>query len=333
MAISIKEPCNEDWKQMNPNERGAHCKHCALDVIDFTNKTPIEIRGILSDEFSSGKRVCGRITNYQLDQINDDFFKWKSEQEAFRAVWIFSLIAVFGLTLFSCQHAPTREMIDQMNIEANVALEVDTVQLDLKDSTEISKNNDSISCFTGDPWYPQIVTYVGVMPYDWKVVDLTKWITCEVVLGDFILTGSVTAAPDGDLEKFLKASPLLDPVQKPLVSPNKPKPNPQNERSDVRSQVIESGGDKKFEAFIFPNPIEITSRLFLNVLEAVPIDISLNRAGESEYFRHGQSEFDLGKHQIDLKLNKLEPGEYQLKLFAAGQLSVLDFKVLENLNS
>lgn len=329
MAISIKKPCNEDWNQMTPNERGAHCKHCALDVIDFTNKTPLEIRGILSDEFSSGKRVCGRITNYQLDQLNDDFFQWKSEQDAFRVVWIFSLIAVFGLTLFSCQHAPTREMIDQMNIEASVALEVDAVQLDLKDSTEISKNNDSISPFTVDPWYPGIVTYVGVLPYDWKVVDLTKWITCEVVFGDFILTGSVTTAPKQEVEKFLLASPLLNPVSKPTVRPNIPKPNPQNDKADSRIQAINSGDDKKFEAFIHPNPVEIDSRLFLNVFKAVTIDISLYKTGESEPFRHGQSEFALGKHQVDLKLFKLEPGEYQLKLFAAGQLSKLDFSVDE----
>lgn len=329
MAISIKEPCNEDWNQMTPNERGAHCKHCALDVIDFTNKTPIEIKGILSNEFSSGKRVCGRITNYQLDQINDDFFQWKSEQDAFRAVWIFSLVAVFGLTLFSCQHTPTREMIDQLNIETSVALDVDTVQLELKDSTEISKNNDSISPFIVNPWNPEIITYVGVIPYNWKVIDLTKWITCEVVFGDFIVTGSVTTAPKQEVEKFLLASPLLNPVTNPLVKPTTPKPNPQNDNADSRIQAINSAGDKKFEAFIYPNPVEINSRLFLNVFEAVTIDISLNKTGEGEPFRHGQAEFDMGKHQVDLKLYKLGPGEYQLKLYAAGQLSVLDFLVDE----
>jgi hypothetical protein len=330
MAISIKEPCNEDWSKMTPSEKGAHCQHCALDVIDFTNKTPFEIKGILSDEFSSGKRVCGRITNDQLDQLNDDFFQWKSEQEAFRAVWIFSLIAVFGLTLFSCQHASTREMIDQLNIEASTALSSkDSVQIEMTDSATTAKMKDSISPVIGIPWNPEIITYTGVLPYDWGHIDLTKWITCNVVFGDFILTGSVTTAPKEEVEKFLLAGPLLKPVMNRINSPATPKTLPQEEKFDSRLQAINSAGDKKFEAFIYPNPIDESSRLFLNVFESLSLDLYMFKQDETKPFRHGHAEVEFGKHQIDLKLYKLEPGEYQLKIRSNSQLSILDFTVGE----
>lgn len=327
MAISIKEPCNEDWNKMTSSERGAHCKLCALEVIDFTNKTPFEIKGILAEEFTTGKRVCGRITNYQLDQINDDFFRWKNERESFRAVWIFSLLAVFGLTLFSCQHTPTREMIDQLNIEASVALQQETVQVEMKDSVEVSTKKDSISRDVMLPWYPEIVTYTGVIPNDWGRVDLSKWITCEIVLGDFILTGSVTTTPKKEVNDFLLASPSLDPVPKAISGPRAPKPNPSNERSDQPIQAISSGGERKFEACIYPNPVESDSCLYINALEPVSLDISLFRKGENVSFRHGQSNIQPGKHKIDLRLHLLEAGNYQLQLLTIGQLSVLDFEV------
>jgi hypothetical protein len=330
MAISIKEPCNEDWSKMTPTERGAHCKHCELDVIDFTNKTPLEIKGILSKEFTSEKRICGRITNYQLDQINDDFFQWKNEQEAFKAVWIFSLIAVFGLTLFSCQHAPTREMIDQLNIEASTAMRSqDSVQIEMSDSTATANIKDSISPFVGFPWNPEIVTYMGVLPYDWQKIDLSKWITCEVVFGDFIVTGSMTATHQPEVEKFLMANPLLKPVSKHFKIPNSPSSPSKEEQVDPQLQGIKMEGDKKFEAFVYPNPIESNSRLFLKVFESLTIDISLWKVGEAEPFRHAQSAFDLGKHQVDLNLFKLGQGNYQLKLLSNGHLSILEFYVPE----
>lgn len=64
MGISIKEPCHEDWSKMTPSQKGAFCQSCAIDVIDFTDKTPIEIKLLLVQEFSQSSRTCGRITNY-----------------------------------------------------------------------------------------------------------------------------------------------------------------------------------------------------------------------------------------------------------------------------
>ena len=118
MGVKIKEPCTEDWTKMTDTERGAFCQKCAIDVFDFTNKTPIEIKSILSQEFNGKGNVCGRITNFQLDQINDDFYQWYSEKESFRAIWMISLVAVFGLTLFSCNNNLSKEIVSQIHSDA-----------------------------------------------------------------------------------------------------------------------------------------------------------------------------------------------------------------------
>ena len=131
MGISIKEPCHEDWSKMTATEKGAFCQKCALEVTDFTNKTSFEIKQLLVQEFAQNERTCARITNFQLDQLNDEFFHWKNERDTFRAVWIFSLVAVFGLSLFSCQNTLSKEMISQLNAETTALLNQDTTEINI----------------------------------------------------------------------------------------------------------------------------------------------------------------------------------------------------------
>lgn len=112
--ISIPEPCSENWNEMTPTEKGAFCQKCALEVIDFTNKSGDEIRDILA--LNIGSRVCGHIQPKQLDQLNDDFQVWQlNTKQSFNRAWIFSLLVVFGLTLFSCEEdeAPVIQSIQQ----------------------------------------------------------------------------------------------------------------------------------------------------------------------------------------------------------------------------
>lgn len=100
--INIPEACSEDWNKMTPNEKGAFCQKCALDVYDFTNKSSDEIRDILTLNISSP--VCMRIEPIQLDKLNSDFSAWKMNNEhSYQRAWVFTLLVIFGMTLFSCQ--------------------------------------------------------------------------------------------------------------------------------------------------------------------------------------------------------------------------------------
>ena len=69
--INIPEPCSENWNEMTPNEKGAFCQKCALDVYDFTDKTADQIREIL--RLNIAAPVCMRIEPKQLDELNADF--------------------------------------------------------------------------------------------------------------------------------------------------------------------------------------------------------------------------------------------------------------------
>ncbi len=328
MSISIKEPCNEDWSKMTPNERGAHCQRCALNVIDFTHKTAFEIKSILSEELSSNNRVCGRITNYQLDQLNDDYFHWKNDHESFKAVLIFSLIAVFGLSLFSCQHAPTRELIHQLNIESSVVLnEEKALDIELNDSIAKENSSDSIKTKNGIQWNPEIVTYMGVVPHEFPQLEVGRWEICKVIYGDFIVSGSILAEPKQEIEDFLLGQNLLHPIGTTGNTSKKRQVNHRPERQRSRIEGINTSGEKLFDALIYPNPIEESSRLFVYVNVSTSIDITLWRAKGPSPLRHAIHDFETGRFQIDLKLYQLQSGEYELKLMAGHQLSVLVFEV------
>jgi len=62
-TITIPKPCSEDWNKMTPTQKGAFCKSCEKEVIDFTHTSNIE----LSRKIKKGENMCGRFTANQLD--------------------------------------------------------------------------------------------------------------------------------------------------------------------------------------------------------------------------------------------------------------------------
>jgi hypothetical protein len=111
--IGIHEPCSENWNAMTPTEKGRFCSHCATQVYDFTNKSPREIKQTLRELI--GQPVCGRITAAQEDHLNAEFDAWKfRSKRSFQSALVFSLVVVFGLSLFSCSNEEDRQQIEQI---------------------------------------------------------------------------------------------------------------------------------------------------------------------------------------------------------------------------
>ncbi|MES2556713.1 MAG: T9SS type A sorting domain-containing protein [Bacteroidota bacterium] len=120
--IGIHEPCSENWNEMSPNEKGAFCQKCATQVYDFTNKTSLEIKQTLRELI--GQPVCGRITGPQEAALNAEFEIWsRKSKQRLQSAMVFSLIVVFGLTLFSCSHEQDKKHIEQLQATAMKAIE------------------------------------------------------------------------------------------------------------------------------------------------------------------------------------------------------------------
>jgi len=63
--ITIPEPCNENWNNMTPTEKGAFCSRCSKEVKDFTKSTDQEILSVIQN---SENTICGHISTKQLNR-------------------------------------------------------------------------------------------------------------------------------------------------------------------------------------------------------------------------------------------------------------------------
>ena len=70
--INIKNPCTENWNEMKIALSSRFCDNCQKNVIDFTDKSRVEILEYLISNKSES--VCGRIYRSQLDFSNTDLF-------------------------------------------------------------------------------------------------------------------------------------------------------------------------------------------------------------------------------------------------------------------
>lgn len=123
MKISIPVPCREDRDAMAATGNGAYCQKCAHEVIDFTKKTPDEIRETLRQ--NSNHRVCGFISPIQMELVNSDFHVWENQPaKVFQSKFLYACVLVFGLSLFTaCGHSPGNEKTDGAQIEQEIEQE------------------------------------------------------------------------------------------------------------------------------------------------------------------------------------------------------------------
>lgn len=135
--LTIPKPCHEDWDKMTPNQKGRFCDLCSKTVMDFTGKTPEEIKTYLIE--NKGQRVCGRFKRSQLDsiviQIPDETFTY---QLSFQKMFILALLLTMGTILFSCK-------TDKGKVQKIKKVEViDSITKDVIDTLNINSKKDSL---------------------------------------------------------------------------------------------------------------------------------------------------------------------------------------------
>lgn len=139
--VKIENACSEKWNEMAPNEKGAFCQVCATNVIDFTNKSSLEIKQLLLA--NSGNSVCGRIKTQQLEQINTEFELWQmNTKQSMQRAMIFSLLVVFGLTLFSCETEKDKQAIQAF--QASVSKVIESKDASLSSLAQASQTTEAV---------------------------------------------------------------------------------------------------------------------------------------------------------------------------------------------
>lgn len=106
--ITIPKPCHENWNLMTAAEQGRHCKVCSKTVIDFTQKTDVEIASYIAER--ENEKMCGRFRNDQIETpvtLNISL-SHIMRPVGFHPMFMLVLLIVFGTTLFSCTDRNSR---------------------------------------------------------------------------------------------------------------------------------------------------------------------------------------------------------------------------------
>ncbi|GAB5557391.1 MAG: hypothetical protein SchgKO_16040 [Schleiferiaceae bacterium] len=64
LPLTMPSPCQENWEDMTPEEKGRQCLKCQTKVWDFTESSPTEIEAFFK---ASKSKVCGRFTKDQIE--------------------------------------------------------------------------------------------------------------------------------------------------------------------------------------------------------------------------------------------------------------------------
>lgn len=97
-TLYIPNPCQEDWDEMLPNEKGKFCDACDKNVVDFTAMPAKQIQAYFVK--NPGKKVCGRFRNEQLHSITISIPRESLfAQRQFHQAFLLALFVSMGTTL------------------------------------------------------------------------------------------------------------------------------------------------------------------------------------------------------------------------------------------
>lgn len=140
MKISINTPCHEDWGKMQVGNGYKFCNSCQKNVVDFTQKSDVEIIQYFT-QFNSNS-TCGRFNNSQLNTelpLYTAFIQHKQQYHTKNNIW--GMLISFGsMLLASCSNST------KQNVTKNST--IDTIKVD---SSAIQiKNHDTLDIKLGE---------------------------------------------------------------------------------------------------------------------------------------------------------------------------------------
>ncbi|NHM08315.1 hypothetical protein G4D82_13890 [Flavobacterium sp. CYK-4] len=108
--IEIPKPCNENWSQMTPTERGMFCSNCKKEVIDFTHFSNYELAKRINKE----QNICGR---FLPSQINTEL-NFSNSNRIQKLAIFFGFSSLFLTSpIFSQIPKPNIEIVEKDSIE------------------------------------------------------------------------------------------------------------------------------------------------------------------------------------------------------------------------
>jgi len=312
--IRIPEPCHEDWNKMKPDEKGKFCGSCCKSVVDFSNKTDLEIQNILLE--NKDQKVCGHFKKTQIDRPLNISFDLKNLPKNISSTKAFAiaLFLVFGTLLFSCTD------------EKNKTIGAIEVTNSLKEQEEVHTVGmmlimpDSI---IAEP-LPEIDTVDGEIVCTETFVNGGLSMETVPAIKDTVYTADTTTANDirviSEKQSELTTLGMMVVQLTPEDTTGTSALNDSVAQKNTLTQIRNEIPPKTTDLSVFPNPsngefiikYDVTKRADVRVdiydLKGTLIRNVVNTAGQYE-----------GKYQIPVNLNELPSGIYIVDLTNNGK--------------
>lgn len=291
--FSIPKPCSENWSEMTPTQKGAFCQKCALEVNDVSEMTNRQIRSLFHENL--GKRTCVRMTVDQETSMNDDFIQWQLSNKAnMQRAMVFSLLVVFGLSLFSCNNPQqVRELQDLQNFAASVMPITDNVD---SDTSSMTKTIDATTIDDSQ----QIIQSV---PHDYRLGQMVEFVPNErFTKGELIET---PIDPPVEQRVMMAGEPMMIPDFENFII--------EEVETPVNGQFAENerGNSLTFSAIAFPNPVVSTTLLEVTIPEHTKhLEITLMDLSGKVLKKVSNTKADAGSHSFEIAMQALKPAVY-----------------------
>jgi len=294
-SIRIEEPCHEDWSKMNPTQQGAFCGKCEIDVVDFSRLNLTQIKSVLKE--NAGKHMCGRFDNNQLAELNNDFQNWQNNNPRnFQSKFVYVLLLVFGLSLFSCSNEDAKQIAEFSSIEMQAALAEPDQKLadqlffyqDAIIADEMMRNLEVVRC-------ERTTGMVESVTYEDRRID-------NIIEVDRM--GQLVAGGVGYDREYLAYLNVPDSVESTLpteiVNPYNP-----------------------FETKAFPNPTRDISNVSLYIHEATQFNIEVYSLSGQKVEEIHNGELPEGRQNFEINFSDYAPGTYLIKVWSDKQEETL----------
>lgn len=250
MQITINEPCHENWDGMTPNQKGAFCKSCMKDVVDFSKKSIEEIKTFFSEPKGN---VCGRFKERQIQELSfDDFFsrfKYWNFSKKFATIFILA----FGFWIFSTANLSAQDepLMGKVAYIPHKEVVKDTVKKDGSVKTKVDGSK-------------KIKGRIAVTKTVCEKTPKTIKETPQIVKQEYMLMGAVVAYnPEKEQQPEIKPVEVIKPEVKKveLVDEKQELEIIQTVRKQPEIKVIETRNifsEEKSAAenkiLVYPNP-------------------------------------------------------------------------------
>ena len=283
--FSIPQPCNENFAAMTKTQQGAFCNKCATDTFDFRNKTTDEIKQILRANI--GKHVCGQITLEQEAKLNADFEAWSFRStRSFQSAFLFTLIATFGLTLFSC---------NEKKHEAEIVQFQQTVKSILDNGAAFEEKLPAVEVKAAAPveLVPPVEEILLEAPVEIREYELEQVVVKGNYEYDYYTTRGIAVQTIAYTNYLVETVPL-------------------EEEFDAQGRLIPT----EFSSMAFPNPTSDNSTIEIKVPTTGQFQVDLYDMNGKHYAEIYSGIIERGTFQQNIEMFDLTPGMYLVTILS-----------------